>query len=145
MMASREVIIAGMAALAAITLSSPVHADPGGQAGLSRPFSQAGSPFVGDWSAHGEGVTVNPDGTGVETTSRGTLNFTLGSVQTSANPWDTAYGNVTSGFLERGAFVTLELADGGKGMNFSAGGGDTMFPFCKVVNGNRLNSYDCGA
>jgi hypothetical protein len=141
----KNVIIVGIVALAAIASAPVAQADPGGQAGLSRPFSEAGSPFIGDWSAHREGVTVNPDGTGVETTSRGTLNFTLGSVQTSANPWDTAYGNVTSGFLERGAFVTLELADGGNGMNFSAGGGDTMFPFCKVVNGNRLNSYDCGA
>jgi hypothetical protein len=90
-------------------------------------------------------VTVNADGTGVETSSMGMMNFTLGSVQTSTNPWDTAYGNVTGGSLERGAFVTLQLVDAGQGMKFSAGGGDTSFPFCKIVNGNRLNSADCGA
>ena len=140
----KKLPIAGMVALAA-TFASPVQADPGGQAGLSRPFSQAGGPFIGQWGAHGGSINVNADGTGVETSSRGTMNFTLGSVQTSTNPWDTAYGNVTSGVLERGAFVTLQLADGGKGMTFSAGGGDTNFPFCKIVNGNRLNSADCGA
>lgn len=139
-------ITAVVAALAAITFVPVVHADPGGQAGLSRPFSAAGGPFIGDWGAHKERVTVNADGSGVETAGRGTLYFTLGSVQTSANPWDTAYGNVTSGFLERGAFVTLQLQDGGNGMAFSTGGGDTMFPFCKVgAGGNYLNSYDCGA
>ena len=41
--------------------------------------------------------------------------------------------------------MTLQLADGGQGMKFSAGGGDSNFPFCKIVNGNRLNSADCGA
>ncbi len=29
-------------------------------------------------------------------------------------------------------------------MLFSAGGGDTNFPFCKSVNGSPVNSYDCG-
>ena len=73
------------------------------------------------------------------------MNFKLGSVQTSTNPWDTAYGNVVSGVLERGAFVTLQLVDGGNGMLFSAGGGDNGFPFCKIVNGGKANSADCGA
>jgi hypothetical protein len=140
-----KLMMTGLATCLFLTLSSPAQADPGGQAGLSEPFYQAGGPFVGQWGAHGEGVTVNPDGTGVETSRMGTTNFTLGSVQTSSNPWDTAYGAVTDGNLKRGAFVTLQLVDGGQGMKFSAGGGDANFPFCKIVNENRLNSVDCGA
>lgn len=137
---------AGVTAAAAITFSPLAHGDPGGQAGLSRPFSQAGGPFVGQWGAHGESVTVNADGSGVETARNGTMNFSLGSVmQGSSGTWDTAYGNVVSGTLERGAFVTIQLVDGGNGMAFSAGGGDNMFPFCKYVNGNKVNSADCGA
>jgi hypothetical protein len=136
--------LAASAVIAVAALTPAAHADPG-QADLSRPFSQYADKFVGSWGAHGEGVTINSDGSGTETASRGALNFKLGSVQTSTNPWDTAYGNVTSGFLERGAFVTIQLVDGGNGMTFSAGGGDTNFPFCKIVNGNRVNSNDCGA
>jgi hypothetical protein len=115
------------------------------QACLQKSFVEAGGPFIGSWGAHGEGVTVNTDGSGVETTPRGTLNFQLNSVQTSTTPWDTAYGGVVSGFLQRGAFVTIQLVDGGNGMNFSAGGGDTNFPFCKIVNNSKVNSADCGA
>lgn len=129
---------------AGIACAPLAQADPG-QAGLSKPFSAAGGPFIGQWGAHGETVTVNADGSGVETARLGTMNFKLGSVQTSTTPWDTAYGNVTSGFLEPGAFVTLQLVDGGHGMTFSAGGGDNGFPFCKIVNGSKMNSYDCGA
>ncbi len=135
-----------VALLALSLLAAPAYADPcNNQACLSQPFSEAGTPFVGDWGAHKERVTVSSDGTGVETSSSGTMNFKLGSVMTSTNPWDTAYGNVVSGSLERGAFVTLQLVDGGKGMNFSAGGGDTNFPFCKYVGGSPVNSADCGA
>jgi hypothetical protein len=47
--------------------------------------------------------------------------------------------------FERGAFVTVQLVDGGNGMLFSAGGGDTEFPSCKVVNSNYANRADCGA
>jgi len=133
-------------ALAAITLTPVAHADGGNQAALSRPFAEAGSPFVGQWAAHGENVTVNADGTGFETAQRGQLNFKMTGVQTSTTPWDTAYGNVVSGVLERGAFVTIQLVDGGKGMDFSAGGGDSGFPFCKKgANGAALNRFDCGA
>jgi hypothetical protein len=120
------------------------QADPG-QAGLSQPFSQAGGPFIGSWGAHGEGVTVNADGTGTETARRGTLSFRLSTVQTNATPWDTAYGNVTGGFLETGSYVTIQVVDGGNGMLFSAGGGDNGFPFCKIVGGNAVNRNDCGA
>jgi hypothetical protein len=138
-------VIAGVAALAA-TLAPAAHGDPGGgQAALSRDFSVAGGPFIGSWGAHGEGVTVNADGTGTETARRGTLSFRLGSVQTSTNPWDTAYGNVTGGFLDTGSYVTIQLVDGGNGMLFSAGGGDNGFPFCKMVGGNAVNRNDCGA
>jgi hypothetical protein len=131
---------------AGIACAPAVQADPGGgQAALQKSWAEAGGPFIGSWGAHGEGVTVNADGSGVETARTGTKNFKLGSVQTSTNPWDTAYGNVVSGVLERGAFVTLQLLDGGKGMLFSAGGGDNGFPFCRIVNGSKVNSFDCGA
>jgi len=136
-----------LAVLVAGIVGAPVvQADPcNTQACLQKSFAEAGGPFVGSWGAHGEGVTVNADGSGVETSRRGTLNFNLNSVQTSTTPWDTAYGGVVSGFLQRGAFVTMQLVDGGNGMNFSAGGGDTNFPFCKIVNGSKVNPDDCGA
>src|SRR5436305_1397082 len=78
---------------AGVACAPLAQADPGGQAGLSKPFSVAGGPFIGEWGAHGERVTVTADGSGVETSRYGTTNFSLGSVQTSTNPWDTAYGN----------------------------------------------------
>lgn len=53
---------------AAISYASSAHADPG-QAGLGQPFSVAGGPFVGQWGAHGEALTINAGGTAV-TTSR---------------------------------------------------------------------------
>jgi hypothetical protein len=131
---------------AGIACAPVVQADPcNNQACLQKSFAEAGGPFIGSWGAHGEGVTVNADGSGVETTRRGTLNFQLNAVQTSTTPWDTAYGGVVSGFLQRGAFVTIQLVDGGNGMNFSAGGGDSNFPFCKIVNNSKVNSADCGA
>jgi hypothetical protein len=30
-------------------------------------------------------------------------------------------------------------------MNFSADGGDSNLPFCKIVNGSKVNNGDCGA
>lgn len=139
--------IAASAFAATALFTAPLaHADPcNTQACLQKSFAEAGGPFIGSWGAHGEGVTVNADGSGVETSRRGTLNFQLNSVQTSTTPWDTAYGGVVSGFLQPGAFVTIQLVDGGNGMAFSAGGGDTNFPFCKIVNGGKVNSADCGA
>lgn len=128
----------------AITGAPTTQADPG-QAGLGRPFSEAGGPFVGVWYAHGEKVGVNADGTGMETSGAGLVNFRLTTVQTSTSPWDTAYGNVTGGNLEPGSFVTIQLVDSGQGMLFSAGGGDTNFPFCKIIKGQKVNSSDCGA
>ena len=142
----RKALVIPAVLAAGIACAPVVQADPGGgQAALQKSWAEAGGPFIGSWGAHGEGVTVNADGSGFETSWRGTFNFNLGSVQTSTTPWDTAYGNVVSGFLERGAFVTLQLVDGGNGMLFSAGGGDNGFPFCKIVNGNKDNSADCGA
>jgi len=131
---------------AGIACTPVAQADPcNTQACLQKSFAEAGGPFIGSWGAHGEGVTVNADGSGVETSRRGTLNFQLNSVQTSTAPWDTAYGGVESGFLQPGAFVTIRLVDGGRGMAFSAGGGDNDFPFCKIVNDSKVNSADCGA
>jgi hypothetical protein len=147
---NRYGITAAAAAIAStllIVCAALAHADPGGgQASLSQPFSQAGAPFVGQWGAHKEGVVVNADGTGSETFSGGTMTFKLGAVQTSKNPWDTAYGNVVSSSkAEPGSYVTMQLVDGGNGMLFSWANGDQGFPFCKMVNGNPANSYDCGA
>jgi hypothetical protein len=137
-------VIAGVAVAATAAVLGPAYADPG-QADLEKPFATAGGPFIGQWVAHGEHVTVNPDGTGVEMSSRGAMNFMLTFVSSGSNPWDTATGNVTGGILERGSYVALQLTDGGRGMNFSAGGGDANFPFCKTANGKPLNSADCGA
>jgi hypothetical protein len=159
----KKLLIGGMAASAAITLimlAPPASADPG-QADLSRTFAQAGAPFVGSWHAHGEGLTINADGTGTETYAdtsscpnapaagcgvTGRVNFTLGSIMTNTAPWDTAEGIITSGGrAERGSYVSVQLVDGGKGLQLSVANGDQGFPFCKVVNGSDLNSYDCGA
>ena len=54
---------------ASIPLAPVAYADPG-QAGLSRSFAEAGGPFIGSWAAHGESVTVNSDGSGVEKSRR---------------------------------------------------------------------------
>jgi hypothetical protein len=116
------------------------QSDPG-QADLSKPFSVAGGPFVGQWGAHGEGLTINADGSAVETTSSGTVNFRLSSVQgPPSQPDTTAYGNLPSG-----GYATATLVDGGRGLTLSIAGGDNGFPFCKVVNGGYANSADCGA
>jgi hypothetical protein len=116
------------------------QADPG-QAGLSQPFSVASGPFVGEWGAHGEGLTINADGTAVETTRQGTVNFRLSSVQgPPSQPDTTAYGNIPGG-----GYATVTLVDGGRGLTLSIANGDNGFPFCKRVNGAYLNSADCGA
>jgi hypothetical protein len=138
-----KTIFAAVGAAALVIASPLVHADPGGgQADLSQPFSSAGGPFIGEWQAHGEHVTVNGDGTGTEVYRTGSLTFHLLDVQQP----QTAYGNVDSGGnAGRGAFVTMQLVDGGNGMLFSTGGGDNGFPFCKVVGGSAVNRNDCGA
>lgn len=154
----------GVAVAAAITFAPSADACTG-QACLGKPFSEVGTPFVGTWQAHEEHLVVNADGTGVETYpdrsscpnapmagcgQTGTVNFTLGEVQgpppIGMQPDTTAYGSVTSGGnAERGSYVTLTLADGGKGVLLSVAKGDQEFPFCKIVGGNKLNSADCGA
>ena len=99
---------------------------------------------MGTWGAHGERVVVNPDGTGIETYRGGAMSFTLGSVP-KAQP-QTASGVITSGGnAPVGSWVTMQVIDGGRGMLFSAANGDQGFPFCKYVNGDYLNSADCGA
>ena len=130
-------------AACALTVAPSAQADPG-QADLESPFSTAGHPFVGTWGAHGERVVVSADGTGTETYGGGTMSFTLGSVP-KAQP-QTASGNITGGGnAPVGSWVTMQLVDGGRGMLFSAANGDQGFPFCKYVNGDYLNSADCGA
>jgi hypothetical protein len=129
---------------AGIACAPVVQADPG-QAGLSQPFSVAGGPYVGQCGAHGEGLTVNADGTGTETSRYGTVTFRMSTVQSQGQP-NTAYGNITGGGrADLGSYVTMQLVDGGNGLLLSVANGDNNFPFCKIVNGNRVNSADCGA
>ena len=154
-------VITGVAALAAIACAPLAHADGGDQAAISRPWSVAGAPFVGNWGAHEERLTINADGTSTETYNdrsscpnapmagcgvTGTVNFRLSTVQTTKTPWDTAYGNLTSGGKAPvGSYVTIQLVDGGNGALLSVANGDNGFPFCKIVNGSGVNSADCGA
>lgn len=124
------------AAFAPICCAPLTQAEPGGgQAALGQPFSEAGGPFVGSWHAHGEGLTINADGSATEVTNTGTLSFRFSTVQDV-----TAYGNQPDG-----GYVTVTLVDGGRGLTLSAAGADQGFPFCKIVNGSTANSADCGA
>jgi hypothetical protein len=161
----KNLLIAGVAVAAAITLSPMAVADPGDQAKLGKPFSEVGAPFVGTWQAHEESLIVSADGTGAETYpdrsscpdapmagcgQTATVNFRLSEVQgpppIGLQPDTTAYGNIVSGGnAERGSYVTITLADGGKGVVLWVANGDQGFPFCKMVNGNKVNSADCGA
>ncbi len=138
----KKALIAGMTAAAAITFAPTAHADQ-----LSQPFAVAGGPFVGQWGAHGESLSINPDGSGYETYNGGSVNFKLGSVQgPPSQPDTTAYGNITSGGRAPvGSYVTLTLVDGGRGVLLSVANGDNGFPFCKRVNGSYVNPADCGA
>jgi hypothetical protein len=104
-------------------------------------------PFIGQWGAHGERLTVNADGSGSETYSGGSVNFQISNVQPPPpQPDHTAYGHITSGGkAEVGSYVTITLVDGGQGALLSVANGDNQFPFCKMVNGSYLNSADCGA
>jgi hypothetical protein len=104
-------------------------------------------PFVGQWGAHGESLTVNADGSGSETYNGGSVNFQISGVQPPPpQPDHTAYGNITSGGnAERGSYVTITLVDSGQGVLLSVANGDNGFPFCKIVNGSKVNSADCGA
>lgn len=126
----RAVVAAGIAC------APLAHAEPGGgQASLGQPFSQAGAPFVGSWHAHGEGLTINADGSATEVGTTRTLHYRFTTVQEN-----TAYGNQPDG-----SYVTVTLFDGGRGLTLSAAGADQGFPFCKMVNGSKANSADCGA
>ena len=130
---------------AGIACAPVVQADPcNNQACLSQPWSVAGGPYTGEWQAHKEHVSISPDGTGTEVSNYGTVHFKMGSVSTDQPI--TAFGNVVSGgSMPVGSYVTMQLVDGGNGMLFSMGGGDQGFPFCKIVNGDKANSADCGA
>jgi uncharacterized protein (DUF2147 family) len=127
---------------ASIIFTPMAHAEPGGgQASLGQPFWQAGGPFVGSWHAHGEGLTINADGSATEVTNTRTLTYRFSYVQGPPSQSDTtAYGNQPDG-----SYATATLVDGGRGLTLSVAGADQGFPFCKMVNGNALNSADCGA
>src|SRR5690625_1138080 len=101
---------------AGITCAPLVQADPGGgQASLGQPFSEAGGPFVGQWHAHGEGLTINADGSAVETTGSRTLTFRFSYVQgPPSQPDTTAYGSQPDG-----GYATATLVDGGRGLTLS--------------------------
>jgi hypothetical protein len=73
MMKLRYGALVPAALAAAITFSPLAHADPGDQARLSQPFSQAGGPFSGDWGAHKEHIAISSDGTGTETSNYGPI------------------------------------------------------------------------
>jgi hypothetical protein len=104
-------------------------------------------PFVGQWVAPGESLTVNADGSGTETYDGGSVNFQIGGVQPPPpQPDYTAYGNITSGgYVERGSYVAITLVDDGQGVLLSVANGDSGLPFCKIVDGSKVNSADCGA
>jgi hypothetical protein len=149
----RKALVIPAVLAAGIACAPLAQADPG-QAGLSQPFSVAGGPFVGQWGAHGESMTINADGTGSETYGKGpqgmgggSVNFRLGSVQgPPSQPDTTAYGNITSGGnAPPGSYATVTLVDGGHGVTLSIANGDNGFPFCKIVNGSKANNADCGA
>jgi hypothetical protein len=135
-----------LAVLAAGIACAPLaQADPcNNQACLQKSFAEAGGPYIGSWGAHKEGVTVGSDGSGTEISDYGTVTFKMNSVSTQE---PTAYGGVVNGGgrISTGAYMTMQLVDGGNGMLFSMGGGDQGFPFCKIVNGSKVNSADCGA
>ncbi|MBV9320653.1 MAG: hypothetical protein JO106_12220 [Mycobacterium sp.] len=137
----KKSLVAALCIVAA-AVAPVAQAEPGGgQASLGQPFSEAGGPFVGSWHAHGEGLTINPDGSAVEVTNTRTVNFRFTYVQgPPSQPDTTAYGNQPDG-----SYATATLVDGGRGLTLSVAGADQGFPFCKMVSGNKVNSADCGA
>ena len=146
MACAKKLPIGGVAALAATALlAPPAYADPcNNQACLEKPFSEAGGPYLGEWVAHKERVVISPDGSGTEVSDYGTVTFKMGSVSTGQPI--TAEGDITGGGRAPvGSWVSMQLVDGGRGMLFGMANGDQQFPFCKIVDGNRLNSDDCGA
>jgi len=141
----RKAIVIPAVLAAGIACAPVVQADPcNNQACLSQPWSVAGGPYTGEWQAHKEHVSISSDRTGTEVSNYGTVTLKMGSVSTDQPI--TAYGSVVSGgSMPVGSYVTMQLVDGGNGMLFSVGGGDQGFPFCKIVNGSKVNSADCGA
>jgi len=75
------------------------------------------------------------------------VNFQISGVQPPPpQPDHTAYGAITSGGKAPvGSYVTITLVDSGQGALLSVANGDNGFPFCKIVNGSKVNSADCGA
>jgi len=120
-------------------------------------------PFVGNWGAHEEGLTINADGSGRETYNdrsscpdapmsgcgvTGTVDLRL----TSASG-DIATGNIIAASNPKtpvGGTVKVQLVETGPapgaGLQLWVQGGDGGFPFCKIgPDGNRINQYYCGA
>jgi hypothetical protein len=113
------------------------------------------SPFVGQWHAHEEGLTIDASGHGRETYAdrstcpnapmsgcgiTGTVDFMLSSVS-----GDTATGAITGASNPKepiGGPVKVQLEGGGQGLNLWVAGGDQGFGFC---NSNSPGSGLCGA
>ena len=126
-----KIALAGLAT-AAMVFAPPAAADIPGI-----------GPLVGQWGAHGESLTINADGTAVETARLGTVNMLFRAADGSS-----AAGIVTSSTIPNvstGVQAGVNLVDGGRGLLLTVSGGDNQFPFCKMVNGSYLNSADCGA
>ncbi len=127
----KKLLIPALAS-AAVFLAAPAAADV-----------QGIGPFVGQWGAHGESLTINADGTAVETARLGTVNMSFRTADGNS-----ATGGVTSSTIPNvspGVQAGTTLVDGGRGLLLTVTGGDNGFPFCKMVNGSYVNSADCGA
>jgi hypothetical protein len=116
------------------------------------------APFVGTWSAHEEGLTIQPDGYGRETYNdrstcpnapmagcgvTGTTDFMLTSVW-----WGIATGSITASSDPKspiGGPVTIKLVGGGQGLQLTIAGGDQGFPFCNSNDNDAARHYYCGA
>jgi hypothetical protein len=101
-------------------------------------------PYIGQWGAHGEHLTVNADGSGQETYNGGFVTFQIDGVD-----GDTANGRITGGSTPTplgrvGWPATLQLAGNGQVLKLYITDGDDFFPFCKIVNGGRVNNSHCG-
>jgi hypothetical protein len=115
------------------------------------------SQFVGSWHAHGEGVDIQPNGSGRETYAdkstcpvapaagcgkTGTVDFTLTSVS-----GDTVTGAITAASDPKhssGGPMTIKLVGGCQGLQLWMAGGDHGFPFCNSNDNDAARRYYCG-
>jgi hypothetical protein len=148
-----KIALAGLG-IVALAFAAPAYADVAGI-----------GPFVGNWKAHWEDLTVNADGTGEETyedTSscpdaplsgcgvQGVVSFRIARVSGSK-----ASGSITGASNPQtpvGARVRLKLVNTGpapgQGLQLDVGGQgfDNPTGFCKLdSSGNKVNDYYCGA